>query len=57
MLDATDAETWNRLGVALARADQGDAAVNAFQRAVAIDPAFADARDNLAAVANRSELR
>jgi len=52
-LDSLDKEALNRLGAAYAQAGRADEARSAFERALAIDPAFARARRNLDRLAAR----
>ena len=52
-LDPSDAETWNSLGVVLARQGETSAATEAFGRALAIAPSHAEAHRNLAVVLDR----
>jgi Flp pilus assembly protein TadD len=46
-LDPADKETLNRLGVAYARSGRFDDARRVWEQALAIDPGFAGARQNL----------
>lgn len=43
-----DPRLWNVLGLALARCEQFDLAIDAYEKAVALDESFADAHNNLA---------
>lgn len=54
-----DARLWNVLGLALARCEQFDLAIDAYSKALGIEPGFADAHNNLAStyvVTEQAEL-
>ena len=53
-LDPQDADGWNNLGAMLARGGQTDAARSAFEHALQLQPDHAQAKANLARLANRN---